>query len=109
MGGPSRESYLAAMKQRQARRDALRTRGGVVALDEWREGLRAVAALERLLHDPPWLLGIRLGVARDVGLELTVKLLQESRHARVCLPCHVNEIPVRIEVRNAGGAWSRGA
>src|SRR5512143_1819228 len=101
MGGPSRESYLAAQKQRQDRLDALRTRGGVVDLIEWRIALRAVAGLERLLGDPPWLVGVRLAAAREVGFELVVTLLRETPQARMCLPSHVDDIPVRIVVRNA--------
>ncbi len=101
MGGRNRESNLAAQKRRQERLDALRTRGGVVDLVEWRIALRAVAGLERLLCDPPWLLGVRLAPAREVGFELVVTLLRDTQQARMCLPSHVNEIPVRIVVRNA--------
>jgi hypothetical protein len=44
MGGPSRAGYREAEKRRRARRDALRTRGGVVDLAEWRAALRTVTA-----------------------------------------------------------------
>ncbi len=96
MGGPSRESYLAAKKRRQERLDALRTRGGVVDLAEWRKALGAASGLERLLHDPPWLLSVRLTTAEDVGFELRVTLLWDSPQARMCLPTAVDEVPVRV-------------
>jgi hypothetical protein len=102
MGGPSRESYLAAKKRRQERLDALCTRGGIVDLAEWRKALGIVGALERLLHDPPWLLGVRLAAADEVGFELRVTLLWDSPEARMCLPSAVNDVPVRIVVRNLG-------
>lgn len=101
MGGPSRESYLAAEKRRQERLDALRTRGGVVDLAEWRKALGAVGGLERLLGDPPWLLDVRLAAAGDVGFELVVTLLWDTPQGRICLPTRVDDIPVRIVVRNA--------
>jgi hypothetical protein len=107
MGGPSRESYLAAKKRQQERLDALRTRGGVVDLAEWRKKLGAVACLERLLHDPPWLLSVRLAAAGEVGFELQVTLLWDSPQARMCLPTAVNDVPVRIVVRNAGAKRAR--
>jgi hypothetical protein len=104
MGGPSRESYLAAKARQQARLDALRTRAGVVDLAEWRTALRTVAALERLLHDPPWLLGVRLAPADDVGFELRVTLLWDSPQARMCLPRAIDDVPVRVRVRNEAAA-----
>ncbi|BDG02876.1 hypothetical protein [Anaeromyxobacter oryzae] len=98
MGRPSRESYLAAEKRRRA----LRTRDGIVDLAEWRAALPAVAGLERLLHDPPWLEGVRLAPAAKVGFELRVTILSDSAEARACLPTAVNEVPVRVIVRNPG-------
>lgn len=106
MGGPSRESYLAAQKRKAARLAAMRTRGGVVGLAEWRAALPCVAAIERLLHGPPWLLAVRLAPAGDVGFELRVTLLWDAEEARMCLPKSVNDVPVHVVVRNArtGGA-----
>jgi hypothetical protein len=93
MGGPSTESYLEVQKGRPARRDALRTRGGVVALAEWRGARRAVTALLGLLHDPPWLLDMRLAPAADAGLELSVTMLWDDAQGRMFLPTSVDEIP----------------
>jgi hypothetical protein len=104
MGGPSRESYLAAQKRKQERLDALRTRGGVVDLAEWRKALRTVDGLERLLHAPPWLGAVRLAAAPDVGFELRVTLLWDSAQARMCLPRSVDDVPVRVLVLNPGAA-----
>jgi hypothetical protein len=107
MGGPSRESYLAAKKRRQERLDALRTRGGLVDLAEWRKALGTASGLERLLHDPPWLLNVRLAAADDVGFELLITLLWDSPQARMCLPKAVDDVPVKILVRNSGAGAAR--
>lgn len=104
MGGPSRESYLAAKKRKQERLDALRTRGGVVDLAEWRKALRTVAGLTGLLQNPPWLGAVRLAAAEEVGFELHVTLLWDSPQARMCLPCSVDDVPVRVLVLNPGAA-----
>lgn len=74
---------------------------------EWRKALGAVAALEQLLHDPLWLLGVRLAAAGEVGFELQVTLLWDSPEARICLPSAVNDVPVRVVVRNAGAGRAR--
>jgi hypothetical protein len=100
MDGPSRESYLAARKRRQERRDALRTRDGVVDLAEWRTARRAVTGLLGLLDGPPWLLDVRLAPAADVGLEPRVTMLWDDAQGRMCLRTSVDEIPVRVIVRN---------
>jgi hypothetical protein len=102
MGGPSRESHRAAERARRARRDALRSRGGVVDVAEWRAAVRCAAALEGLLHAPPWLVDVRVAAAEEVGLELVVTLLWESEDARRCLPRSVDDLPVRVVVRNPG-------
>jgi hypothetical protein len=75
MGGPSRAGYREAEKRSRARRDALRTRDGVVDLTEWRAALRTVVAVEGLLHGPPWLKSVQLAPAADVGFELRVTML----------------------------------
>jgi hypothetical protein len=80
MGGPSRAGYREAEKRRRAQRDALRTRGGVVDLAEWRAALRTVAAVEGLLHEPPWLKSVQLAPAADVGFELRVTMLWQRIH-----------------------------
>jgi len=100
MGGPSRESYLAAQERKRQRLAALRTREGVVDLAEWRKALRAGAALEGLLHEPPWLLRIRLAPAPEAGFELRVELLWDAPQARMCLPCSIDDIPVKVVVLN---------
>lgn len=102
MGGPSRESYLAAEERKRQRIAALRTRDGVVDLAEWRKALGAVSALERLLQDPPWLLRVRLVTAPEVGFELRVELLWDSPEGRMCLPSSVNDVPVKRVVLNPG-------
>jgi hypothetical protein len=102
MGGPSRAGYREAEKRRRARRDALRTRGGVVDLAEWCAALRTVAAVEGLLHEPPWLKSVQLAPAAEVGFELRVTMLWDSAEARMCLPASVDGVPVRVLVRNPG-------
>lgn len=52
MGGPNREAYLADKTRKEARRAALRTRDGVVAMDEWRDALESKRCLETLLGSP---------------------------------------------------------
>lgn len=100
MGGPSRRSHLAAQVRERRRLAALRTRHGVVDLAEWRKARRAAAALEGLLHEPPWLLEVRLVPAATAGLELRVVLLRDSPAARLSLPRSIDDVPVRIVVRN---------
>ncbi len=102
MVGPSRESVLAAQKRLQERRDALRTRDGVVDLEEWRAARRAVAGLVALLRDPPWLVGVRLAPAEDVGVEVRVTMLWDSPEGRLRLPASLDDIPVRVVVLNPG-------
>jgi hypothetical protein len=82
----------------------MRTRDGVVDLAEWRAAIPAATALEGLLHDPPWLLGVRLAPAEVVGFELRVTLLWETPQARMCLPSGINDIPVKLIVRNPGAS-----
>jgi hypothetical protein len=58
-----------------------------VDLAEWLKALPpTVNCLERLLHESPWLLGVGLAAANDVGFELSVTLLRDSPEARMCLP-----------------------
>lgn len=101
MGGPSRESYLAAEKRRKERRDALRTRDGVIDLAELRAAQKAADFLRTTHGQAPFLLGVRVVVAPEVGFEIEVILARDDRRLRVCLPSSVNEIPVRVVVRNA--------
>jgi hypothetical protein len=109
MGGPSRAGSREAEKRRRARRDALRTRDGVVDLAEWRAALRTVSAVEGLLHAPPWLKSVQLAPAADVGFELRVTMLWDSADARMCLPASVDGVPVRVLVRNPGARPVRSA
>lgn len=102
MGRPTREAYLAYKARRVARRAVLRTRDGIVALDEWREALKAKQGLENLLGNPEWLLGIRVAPSPTVGFQLVVTLMWDSAQARMCLPSAVNDVDVVEEVRNAG-------
>lgn len=101
MGGPNREAYLADKARKEARRAALRTRDGVVALDEWREALRAKRCLEELLGSPEWLLGIRVAPSPTVGVRLVVTFLWNSAQGHMCLPSAVNDVEVVEKVRNA--------
>lgn len=102
MGGPSRESYRAAEAARKKRLDALRTRDGVVDLAEWRAALPAVDFLRSMYGRLPLVLEVRLVPSSAVGFEVVVTLASEDRQVRVCLPSAVNDVPVRIEVRNPG-------
>jgi hypothetical protein len=72
-----------------------------VDLAEYCAALRAADAIRGLLHEPPWLLGVSLVVAKDVGFEIVVTIIREDEMARRCLPRSVNEVPVRIVARNA--------
>lgn len=100
MGGPTKESYLAATKRKQERIDALRTRDGLVDLAEWRAALRTVTGLKALFHDAPWLGDVRLAPAADVGFELRVVVLWDAQRAKMCLPSSVDDVPVRVIVKN---------
>jgi hypothetical protein len=86
MGGPSRESYLKAKEAQKNRLAALRTRRGVVDLGEWRKAAPVACALEGMLHEPPWLLAVRLVVAEKVGFEIHAEVLWDAPQARMCLP-----------------------
>lgn len=101
MGGPNRESYLAAQKRAQERRDGLRTRGGVVDLAEWRVALKAARAFRKTYGGAPWFLEARIAPAPDVGFELLVILVTNLPEGYV-LPTAVSEVPVRAIVRNPG-------
>lgn len=100
MGGPSLESYRAAEAARKKRLAAMRTRGGIVDLAEWRAARRTAEFLQATHERLPLLLGIRVVVSRDVGFELEVTLVWDDPTVRVCLPSAVDDIPVRVVVRN---------
>jgi hypothetical protein len=100
MGGPSVESYRAAEAARKKRLAAMRTRDGVVDLAEWRDARRAAEFLESTHGRLPLLLAIRLLASRSVGFELEVTLVRDDPSVRVCIPSAVNDVPVRIVVRN---------
>jgi hypothetical protein len=100
MGGPNAESYRKMREAQAARRAALRTRDGVVDLSEYRDARKAAQALRGMLHEPTWLLGVSVVVAAEVGLEIIVDILREDEMLRRCLPSSVNEVPVRVVVRN---------
>ncbi len=100
MGGPSLESQRAAEERRKARLAAMRTRNGVVDLAEWRAARHAADFLRSTHGDLPLFLGIRVLVSRSVGFELEVTLVRDDPMVRRCIPTAVNEVPVRIVVRN---------
>ncbi len=100
MGGPSLESHRAAEERRKARLAAMRTRDGVVDLAELRAARHAADFLRSTHGDLPLLLGIRVFVAKSIGFELEVTLVRNDPMVRRCIPTAVNEVPVRIVVRN---------
>jgi hypothetical protein len=100
MGGPSRESHRAAEEAKKKRIAALRTRDGVVDLAELRAAQKAAEYLRTALGQLSLVLGVRVVVAAEVGFELVMTLARDDRRVRVCLPSAVNDIPVRVEVRN---------
>jgi hypothetical protein len=100
MGGPSPESYRAAKAALQRRLDAMRTRDGVVDLAEWRAALSAVGCFHSMFGMLPLLLDVRLVPSSSVGFELVVTLARDAREVRICLPSAVNDVPVRVVVRN---------
>lgn len=102
MGGPSLESSRAAEEARRNRLASLRTRDGVVDLDEWRAALRAAKFLQSLHGRLPVLLGIRVLVSRSVGFELEVTIVRDDPMVRRCIPTAVNDVPVRVVARNPG-------
>ncbi len=101
MGGPSRESYLAAAEAKRRRLEAMRTRDGIVDLAEWRAAARTVRWAEATFGTVPSFLGARIAVAASVGFELHLVLLRNDPQLRLCLPSCVNDIPVVVDVRNA--------
>lgn len=102
MGGPTLESYRAAEAAWEARRAAMRTRDGVVDLEEWREAMNAAHWVAKAFRDVPWFLRVRPAPAGTVGFELELTILQHDTAALMCLPSRVNDIPVRVVVRNPG-------
>ena len=100
MGGPSLESHRAAEEAKKKRIAALRTRDGVVDLAELRAAQKAAEYLRTALGPLSLVLGVRVVVAAEVGFELVMTLARDDRRVRVCLPSAVNDIPVRVEVRN---------
>jgi hypothetical protein len=101
MGGPSRESYQAAEKARRRRLDAMRTRGGLVDLAEWRVAVRAAQWIEVIFETAPSFLGARVALAERAGFELHVVLQWDDRQLPLCFPSSVNEVPVVVDVRDA--------
>lgn len=97
----------AEEERRRERLAALRTRDGVVDLEEWREARRAAAFLASLYYAPPWLAGIGVGLAPDVGCELRVTISIDTPLIRRCVPTTVNDIPVRVVVGKASGSAPR--
>lgn len=100
MGGPTEESYRAAEERRKARLAAMRTRDGVLDLAEWRAARHAADFLQSTHGDLALLLGVRVLVSRNVGFELEVTLVRDDPMVRRCIPSAVNDVPVRIVVRN---------
>jgi hypothetical protein len=79
---------------------AMRTRDGVVDLAELREARRTAEFLRSSVGKLPLFHDVRVVLAAEDGFELEVSLLRESRQVRVCLPSSVNDVPVRVVVRN---------
>ena len=101
MSGPSKESYLAAKARKQARMDAMRTRDGVVDLEEWRATAPKVGAwVERHLTVEPWFLGARLVAAPDVGFVLVIAASFPPSPS--WLHSSLSDIPFCFVVRNPG-------
>ena len=82
----------------------MRSRDGVVDIAEWRIAQRAARALEGLLHEPPWLLGVRVVTSQSVGFEIVVTLVRDERDIRMCLPSSIDDVPVRVVARNPSRA-----
>ena len=101
MGGPSAAAYRAAEEARRKRRDALRTRDGVVDLAEWRAAVRSARFLEKQLAGSHAVVCVRPAAAATVGFELRGTLWW--RDPDYPGPTAVDEIPVRYRVR--GGGW----
>jgi hypothetical protein len=102
MGGPSRESYRAAEAARKKRLDAMRTRDGIVDLEEFRVAQRTALWLEQLVGSSPSFLSARLVPAPTAGFELRLTLVRDDPDLRLCLPSSVDDVPVRVIARNAG-------
>lgn len=95
-----REAYLADKARKEARRAALRTRDGVIDLTEWRAAAQAKHALEKLMGWADWLLEVRVAASKAIGCELVATLLWDAEQARVSMPSAVDDVPVRVEIRN---------
>lgn len=102
--GPSVEAYRAAAAAEaealRRRIAALRTRDGVVDLAELREALRTADFLRATCGRLPLLIGVRVVVAAEVGIELEVTIARDDDLTRRCLPTRVNDVPVRVVVRS---------
>jgi hypothetical protein len=69
-------------------------------LAEWRAARHAAESRQSTDGRFPLLLGNRVFVSRDVGFELELTLVSENPTVRVCLLSAVNDVPVRIVVRD---------
>ncbi len=67
----------------------------VTRLQDFKAARHAARVLEGLLHEPPWLRDVRASTAGG-EVQIVVRLLYPTPQARVCTPCSVNSIPVRI-------------
>lgn len=97
-----REAQRKSEERRQQRLAAMRTREGVVDLAELRVARRALDYARSVVGAMPLVLDVRLVAAAEVGFEVVVTLVRDSHEVRVCLPSRVDDVPVRVVVRNAG-------
>ena len=79
----------------------------MVALAEYHAARRAADVLRGLLHEPTWLLDVKVIVAEEVGFEIIVSIVREDEMIRRCLPRSMNDVPVRVIARNGASGAGR--
>jgi hypothetical protein len=86
-------------------RNATRT-AEVIGFETYKLARRAAAALRGLLHEPDWLIDVRVVVLASGESELVVEVAAMRKHILMCLPRSVDDIPVRV--RSATSLRDRG-
>jgi hypothetical protein len=80
----------------------------VTSLKSYRLAQRATAVLAGLLHEPSWLVGVRVGLAASGAPTVVATVTNGSIEVRRCFPASIDGIPVVVrECKASSGSGSR--
>jgi hypothetical protein len=68
----------------------------VVPLKTYALAHRAAVALRGLLHEPAWLVAVKVEFLPSGGPEVVVVVTSAAPYVALCLPRSVDDVPVRI-------------